>query len=80
MFNRKFRIIVKLSKSFMSVLETVHALLSLAIESGASDVHINSNKPAFLRLNGGLDSVEMNPRQLEMNLKGIFLSGGAIVN
>ena len=64
----------------MSVLDTVHALLSLAVENGASDVHINSNKPAFLRPNGGLESVEMNPRQLEMNLKGIFLSGGAMVN
>ncbi|MDB2682432.1 PilT/PilU family type 4a pilus ATPase [Opitutales bacterium] len=45
----------------MSVLDTVHALLSLAVENGASDVHINSNKPAFLRLNGRLESVEMNP-------------------
>ena len=64
----------------MSVLETVHALLYPAIENGASDVHINSNKPAFLRPNGSLEPVEMNPRQLKMNLKGIFLSGGAIVN
>ena len=45
----------------MSVLETIHGLLSLAVENGASDVHIKSNKPAFLRLSGGLESVEMDP-------------------
>ena len=45
----------------MSVLETIHGLLSLAVENGASDVHIKSNKPAFLRLSGRLESVEMDP-------------------
>jgi len=45
----------------MSVLETIHGLLSLAVENGASDVHIKSNKPAFLRLIGRLESVEMDP-------------------
>lgn len=45
----------------MSVLETIHGLLSLAVENGASDIHIKSNKPAFLRLSGHLESVEMDP-------------------
>ncbi|CAA6676867.1 MULTISPECIES: type IV pilus twitching motility protein PilT [unclassified Lentimonas] len=45
----------------MSVLETIHGLLSLAVENGASDVHIKSNKPAFLRLSGRLELVEMDP-------------------
>jgi len=45
----------------MSILETIHGLLSLAVENMASDVHIKSNKPAFLRLSGGLESVEMDP-------------------
>ncbi len=45
----------------MSVLETMHGLLHLAIDNGASDVHIKSNKPAFLRLSGHLESVEMEP-------------------
>ncbi len=43
----------------MSVLETIHGLLSLAVENGASDIHIKSHKPAFLRLSGHLESVEM---------------------
>jgi twitching motility protein PilT len=45
----------------MSVLETIHGLLTLAVENGASDVHIKSNKPAFLRLSGRLEPVEMDP-------------------
>lgn len=45
----------------MSVLETMHGLLLLAVENGASDIHIKSNKPAFLRLSGHLESVEMEP-------------------
>ncbi len=45
----------------MAVLETIHGLLNLAVENGASDVHIKSNKPAFLRLSGRLESVEMDP-------------------
>jgi twitching motility protein PilT len=45
----------------MSVLETIHGLLTLAVQNGASDVHIKSNKPAFLRLSGRLESVEMDP-------------------
>ena len=45
----------------MAVLETIHGLLNLAVENGASDIHIKSNKAAFLRLNGRLESVEMDP-------------------
>lgn len=45
----------------MSVLETIHGLLTLAVENGASDIHIKSNKPAFLRMSGRLESVEMDP-------------------
>jgi len=45
----------------MSVLETFHGLLTLAVENGASDIHIKSDKAAFLRLSGRLESVEMDP-------------------
>ncbi|MEO0509338.1 MAG: PilT/PilU family type 4a pilus ATPase [Verrucomicrobiota bacterium] len=45
----------------MAVLETIHGLLTLAVENGASDIHIKSNKPAFLRLSGRLEPVEMEP-------------------
>ena len=45
----------------MAVLETIHGLLHLAIDNGASDIHIKSGKPAFLRLSGHLESVEMEP-------------------
>lgn len=38
-----------------------NSLLQLAVENGASDVHVKSNKPAFLRLNGHLESVDMDP-------------------
>jgi twitching motility protein PilT len=43
----------------MAVLETIHGLLHLAINNGASDIHLKSNKPAFLRLSGHLEPVEM---------------------
>jgi len=49
----------------MAVLETIHGLLNLAIENGASDIHIKSGKPAFLRLSGRLESVEMDPIRSE---------------
>jgi twitching motility protein PilT len=45
----------------MSILETVHNLLRLAVENQASDIHIKSKKPAFLRLSGHLEPVEMDP-------------------
>jgi len=34
-------------------------ILRLAVENGASDVHIKSASPAYLRINGHLDPVEM---------------------
>jgi len=45
----------------MSALDIFHGLLSLAVENGASDIHIKSNKPAYLRMSGHLESVEMDP-------------------
>jgi twitching motility protein PilT len=45
----------------MSVLKTFENLFALAVEHGASDIHIKSNRPAFLRLHGHLEAVEMDP-------------------
>lgn len=45
----------------MSILETIHSLLALAVENSASDIHIKSGKPAFLRMSGHLEPVEMDP-------------------
>ena len=36
-------------------------LLRLAVESGASDIVIKSNKPGYLRMGGRLRGVEMDP-------------------
>ena len=36
-------------------------LLKLAVENGASDIHIKSNNPGYLRLHGGLQAVDMDP-------------------
>lgn len=41
--------------------EIVNDLLKLAVESGASDIVIKSEKPGYLRLGGRLRSVEMDP-------------------
>ena len=41
--------------------EIMNDLLKLAVESGASDVVVNSNKPGYLRLSGRLRPVEMDP-------------------
>lgn len=41
--------------------ETFNSLLRLAVENGASDIHIKTSKPAFLRLNGVLQPVDMDP-------------------
>ncbi len=38
-----------------------NSLLQLAVDNGASDIHIKSNKPAYLRLHGHLESVDMDP-------------------
>jgi twitching motility protein PilT len=44
----------------MPIFETIKGLLTLAVENGAGDIHIKSNKPAFLRLSGHLEPVEMD--------------------
>src|SRR6187402_1991304 len=41
--------------------EIVNDLLKLAVESGASDIVIKSEKPGYLRIAGRLRSVEMDP-------------------
>jgi hypothetical protein len=56
----------------MAVIETFHGLLDHAAKKGVSEVPIKSIKPAYLRLSGLLDSVEMN-------LNGIFHGCACIV-
>lgn len=46
--------------------ETFNSLLQLAVENGASDIHIKTDKPAFLRLHGRLQPVDMDPLTGEM--------------
>jgi twitching motility protein PilT len=41
--------------------EMINDLLKLAVESGASDIVIKSNKPGYVRLSGRLKPVEMDP-------------------
>src|SRR3954466_335218 len=45
--------------------EIVNDLLKLAVESGASDIIIKSEKPGYLRLGGKLRPVEMDPISCE---------------
>jgi twitching motility protein PilT len=45
--------------------EIVNDLLKLAVESGASDIVIKSEKPGYLRMGGRLRSVEMDPISCE---------------
>lgn len=45
--------------------EIINDLLKLAVESGASDIVIKSEKPGYLRLGGRLRSVEMDPISCE---------------
>lgn len=47
-------------------LDTFNRLLTLAVENGASDIHIKTDKAAILRLNGGLQPVDMDPLSGEM--------------
>ena len=42
-------------------IELFNSLLQLAVYNGASDIHVKSAKPAFLRLNGRLEQVDMDP-------------------
>ncbi|HLS29096.1 MAG TPA: PilT/PilU family type 4a pilus ATPase [Opitutales bacterium] len=46
--------------------ELVNELLKLAVENGASDIHIKSGKPAMLRISGTLQEVEMDPISAEV--------------
>ena len=41
--------------------EIINELLKLAVDSGASDVIIKSNKPGYVRLSGKLKPVDMDP-------------------
>src|SRR6187549_2389950 len=45
--------------------EIVNDLLKLAVESGASDIVVKSEKPGYLRIAGRLRSVEMDPISCE---------------
>ena len=56
----------------MAVFESLRGLLNQAAKKGVSEVSINSIKPAYLRLSGLLDSVEMD-------LKDIFYASACIV-
>jgi twitching motility protein PilT len=42
-------------------LELFNNLLQLAVDNGASDVHIKTNKPALLRIDGRLEPIDMDP-------------------
>ncbi len=44
----------------MENIEKFYGLLSLAVENGASDMHIKSDSPAYLRLANGLEAIEMD--------------------
>lgn len=45
----------------MSAEEIINSLLKLAVENEASDIHLKSDKPGILRLNGILQEVDMEP-------------------
>lgn len=45
--------------------EIINNLLNLAVENGASDIHLKSHKPGFLRLHGRLEPVDMDPLRPE---------------
>jgi len=42
-------------------LENFDDLLRLAVENGASDIMIKSDKPGYLRINGSMEAVDMDP-------------------
>lgn len=42
-------------------LDLFNNLLQLAVDNGASDIHIKTGKPALLRINGHLEPVDMDP-------------------
>ncbi len=45
----------------MDPLEVFREILKLAVDAGASDIVIKSNKPAYLRISGKLKPVDMDP-------------------
>lgn len=47
-------------------LQIFDSLLRLAVENGASDVHVKSAAQAHLRINGRLDAVDMDPMTSDM--------------
>lgn len=47
-------------------LEMFNSLLRLAVENGASDIHIKSDRPAVLRLDGHLEPIDMDPMPMGM--------------
>lgn len=51
--------------------QIIDDLLRLGVENGASDILIKSDKPGYLRLNGRLKPVEMEP--LEMDVLASFV-------
>lgn len=38
-----------------------HSMLQLAVQNGASDIHLKSNHPASFRIRGGLEPIDMDP-------------------
>ena len=42
-------------------LELFNNLLQLAVDNGASDIHVKTNKPALLRIDGHLEPIDMDP-------------------
>ena len=57
----------------MNPVELFDEILTLAVENGASDIHIKTDKPAFFRLHGRLESVEMEALTADI-IKG-FVDG-----
>lgn len=55
-------------------IEIFNSLLQLAVDNGASDIHVKSDKPAFLRLHGHLEQVDMDPLTPQQILEFIEIS------
>jgi twitching motility protein PilT len=49
----------KMPAAVSEAVEIFNSLLQLAVENKASDIHVKSGKPAYLRLHGNLEAVEM---------------------
>jgi twitching motility protein PilT len=57
----RLAVVQKLPIAAMSeALEVFNSLLQLAVENKASDIHVKSNKAAYLRMHGRLEAVEMD--------------------